>query len=408
MAPCPAVAEEPPAPQEIPPLAACLDPLLNFAQLWQWTPEEFEKHYTPKLNPQGTQEHPPQFEWLSAAKDRARFTRHMFTNVETRLTLFGGAVTVDEVIVEFVNGHAARTTMSIYNRGDSGDIDAGVFDHLFRTVGRCLGQVLQTPPRRQPGPPNAALPLVGWMWRAPAGIALLEHNEYHLAGKAAKPEFLRLKLAAPDQADWSMGRLATGVQRMELQQRVTKTSEGDVYISGIPMVDQGHKGYCVAATCQRLFEYLRIPCDQHEMAKLVHVDSQSGANIAVMQRSLAKIDSMFKVAFKALVNPESMQAGGRRRRISEKQFLSWIKEHTDKGVPLLWGLTLGEKPEYPPLPPDGQVTGGHMRLIIGYNAAKHQLLFTDSWGAGHELKRMEMMDAYNVTMGLYSLAPRGL
>jgi hypothetical protein len=101
-----------------------------------------------------------------------------------------------------------------------------------------------------------------------------------------------------------MGKMATGVQRMELQKRVTKTPEGDVYISGVPMVDQGQKGYCVAASCQRLFEYMRIPCDQHEMAKLVSVDAESGANIMTMQKSLAKIDSAFKVTFKPLVNPE--------------------------------------------------------------------------------------------------------
>jgi hypothetical protein len=76
-------------------------------------------------------------------------------------------------------------------------------------------------------------------------------------------------------------------------------------------------------------------------------------------------------------------------------------------VPLLWGLALGQKPEDPPLPMGGQVSGGHMRLVIGYNTAKNQLIFTDSWGAGHELKRMAMLDAYDVTMGLYSMAPSG-
>ena len=222
-----------------------------------------------------------------------------------------------------------------------------------------------------------------------------------------KPEFLRLKLAAPNQADWSMGKMATGVQRMELVQRIKKTPEGDVYISGVPMVDQGQKGYCVAASCQRLFEYMRIPCDQHEMAKLVNVDAESGASIATMQKSLAKIDGAFNVTFKPLNNPEQYYAANRKRRVSEKAFLAFIKEYVDKGVPLLWGLVLGEKPEIPPLPGDGQVSGGHMRMIIGYNLAKNQVLFTDSWGAGHELKRMAMLDAYDVTMGLYSMAPRG-
>lgn len=387
---------------------ASLDSLLSFTAMWQLTPGDFEKAYVVKEEKDADQKEPPQFEWVSSAKDRARFSRHMYSNVETKLTMFGGSINVEEAILEFVNGKAARATVSFYNRGDSGDIEVAEFDKLFKTIGQNLGQVMKVAPKRQIMSANAALPVTSWMWSSPSGIALLEYNEYNTPGKVTKPEFLRLKLAAPNQADWSMGKLAVGVQRMELLQRVKKTPEGDVYISGVPMVDQGQKGYCVAASCQRLFEYMRIPCDQHEMANLVSADADTGANIFTMQKSLAKIDGAFKVTFKPLVNPELYYTNNRKRRVSEKEFMSIVKEYTDKGVPLLWGLSLGQKPEEPPLPMGGQVSGGHMRLIIGYNTAKNQLIFTDSWGAGHELKRMAMLDAYDVTMGVYSMAPRGL
>jgi len=394
-------------PVELPNLSADLDALLNFNALWLWTPAEMEKAYVLKTDDKGEQPKPPQFEWMSASKDRARFSRHMFSNIETKLTMFGGSINVEEVILEFVNGKAARATISFYNRGDSGDITTAEFDRIFKLIGQNLGQVMKVSPKRQILSSNAALPVTGWNWTSPGGIALLEYNEYNTPGKVTKPEFLRLKLAAPNQADWSMGKMATGVQRMELLQRIKKTPEGDVYISGVPMVDQGQKGYCVAASCQRLFEYMRIPCDQHEMAKLVSIDAGSGADITTMQKSLAKIDGAFNVTFKPLINPEQYYTNGRKRRVSEKAFFSIVKEYTDKGVPLLWGLFLGEKPEDPPLPGGGQVSGGHMRMIIGYNLAKNQILFTDSWGAGHELKRMAMLDAYDVTLGLYSMAPRG-
>ena len=45
-----------------------------------------------------------------------------------------------------------------------------------------------------------------------------------------------------------MGKMVTGVQSMELVKRVTKKPEGEVYISGVPMVDQGPKGYCAVAS----------------------------------------------------------------------------------------------------------------------------------------------------------------
>lgn len=387
-------------------LSANLDGLLNFASLWNTSPDGFEQLYSPKAEKQEDQKKPPQFEWVNADKSRARFSRQMFSNVETKLTMFGGSIKVEEAILEFVNGKAARATISFYNRGDSGDIEVAEFDRIFKTIGQNLGQVTKVGPKKQLMSANAALPVTGWMWSAPTGVALLEYNEYNTPGKVTKPEFLRLKLAAPNQADWSMGKMATGVQRMELLKRVTKTPEGDVYITGVPMVDQGQKGYCVAASCQRLFEYMRIPCDQHEMAKLVSVDAESGANIMTMQKSLAKIDGAFKVTFKPLVNPELYYSGNGKRRVSDKEYLAIIKDNVDKGVPLLWGLVLGDKPEDPPL--SRQTRGGHMRMVIGYNLAKNQVLFTDSWGAGHELKRMALLDAYDVTMGLYSMAPRGL
>lgn len=387
-------------------VAANLDFLLSFQSLWSTGTDALEKMFVVKNEKVATAV-APQFEWVSASKDRARFSRHMFSNVETKLSMFAGSIKVEEAILEFVTGRAARATISFYNRGDSGDIEVKEFDRIFKVIGQNLSQVMKVAPKRQIMSSNAALPVTGWLWSSPSGIALLEYNEYNTPGKVTKPEFLRLKLAAPNQADWSMGKMATGVQRMELVQRIKKTPEGDVYISGVPMVDQGQKGYCVAASCQRLFEYMRIPCDQHEMAKLVDVDAESGASIATMQKSLAKIDGAFNVTFKPLINPEQYYAANRRRRVSEKAFISFIKEYVDKGVPLLWGLVLGEKPEIPPLPGDGQVSGGHMRMVIGYNLAKNQVLFTDSWGAGHELKRMAMLDAYDVTMGLYSMAPRG-
>ncbi|HYF36692.1 MAG TPA: hypothetical protein VD994_15460 [Prosthecobacter sp.] len=383
--------------------AVDLDWLLHTTELWQCDVKAFEQRYVAKTEDE--QKDPAQFEWLTAAKDRARFSRKMFANVETKLTMFAGSVKVEEATVEFVNGRVARATISFYNRGDSGEIGAKEFDGLYKKIGQGLGQVFKVNPKSQLLSSNAAVKTVGWVWTTPASVALLEYNEF---GGTAKPEFLRLKLAAPNQADWSMGRLAVGVQRMALTKNITRSKTGDVYIAGVPMVDQGAKGYCVAASCQRLFEYMQIPCDQHEMAQLLNVDAERGANALEMQKSLAKVDSQFRVTFKPLVNPELYYDNKGKRRVSLKEFAGIVKEHADKGVPLLWALQLGLFKEEPPLPGEGQVSGGHMRMIIGYNSTTNKILFTDSWGAGHELKSMDATDAYQATLGLYSMSPRGL
>ena len=42
---------------------------------------------------------------------------------------------------------------------------------------------------------------------------------------------------------------------------------------------------------------------------------------------------------------------------------------------------------------------------IGYNTSKGEILFSDSWGAGHEKKRMLAADASAATMSLYTIKP---
>jgi hypothetical protein len=46
-----------------------------------------------------------------------------------------------------------------------------------------------------------------------------------------------------------------------------------------------------------------------------------------------------------------------------------------------------------------------MRLIIGYNTKTQEILYTDSWGEGHELKHMKADDAWTITSTLTVIEP---
>ena len=46
-----------------------------------------------------------------------------------------------------------------------------------------------------------------------------------------------------------------------------------------------------------------------------------------------------------------------------------------------------------------------MRIIVGYNPTTKEILYSDSWGQGHEEKRMPVDDAWAITNGLSSLQP---
>ena len=49
-----------------------------------------------------------------------------------------------------------------------------------------------------------------------------------------------------------------------------------------------------------------------------------------------------------------------------------------------------------------------VRLIISDNDRTQEILYTDTWGVGHELKRLGLADAWTITIGLYCLQPRDL
>ena len=62
-------------------------------------------------------------------------------------------------------------------------------------------------------------------------------------------------------------RVVRPVSRDNLQKNVVRKDD-DVFIDGIPMVDQGQKGYCVNAAASRVFNYYGIPLTQHEVAQM--------------------------------------------------------------------------------------------------------------------------------------------
>ena len=379
-----------------------LDSLFATPAVWMLTPEKLEAFFADS----GFKE-PPYFKWLSSAKESARFARHPFTNVSVDLSLFDGKVPVDEAVIEFKNGKVSQINASLYNRGDSGKITKENFEERYKAAGVSLNQTLGVKPVERRPTATTAIKTSGWFWTAPTGLALLEYN----ADAMVKPnaaEFMRLKLSPPEGKNQllnvaAIGRDSTGLKRSELLKFVKKEKNGDIYVGSVPMVDQGDKGYCVVASAQRMFGYLHIACDQHEIAALAGTDAQRGTNSRMMEETLKKIDTKFKTRFKPLLLKYPGRASADKATRPD-HFLKMIQDHVDKGVPLLWGLELGLHPEVPELKIQG--TGGHMRLIIGYNVAQNELLFTDSWGAGHELKRMKLEHAIDSTFGVYLLEPR--
>ena len=392
------------------PKATALDPLLEIPDAFGMSQDGFEKHFGDGFNKSPLRK----YSWLTKGRDRAVFMRSPRAGTNIDLTLFEGEIPCEEVIVDFLDGKINGVNFSIYNRADGGEITPEEFDRRFKTCGEMMAELIGARPQSRKANSKQGLLTEGWLWNSKKGMAVLERNPEAVDNDF---EFLRLRVAPAGAkgaiANSMRSRNGASVKKSDLPDHVAE-KDGDVWIDHIPMVDQGPKGYCVVSSIQRLFEHYGIPCDQHQLAQVMGSDADTGTSSTTVMKSLGKIDYRFKTRFKVLginytdgkmygVRVRSNGKFDRASEFDEKDFKSAVIRHVDDGIPLLWSLRLGRYPEEPAISPQAQ--GGHMRLIIGYNEDEKKLIFTDSWGAGHEMKKMRLEHAYCATTGLYTVTP---
>ena len=269
------------------------------------------------------------------------------------------------------------------------------------------------------------------------------------SSKTRTAEYVRLVLTPKKALAKPSTRAESGPDaRTKAQSNVSKGPGGDVWIKGVPMVDQGEKGYCAVATTERVMRYYGIAVDEHELAHMAKSSAEGGTSVSAMIDVVKMVGSKHRLGYSEIVRMTksvddvvrevkaynkvakvekgeqiSVDAHTVNRRIDTtslreamdpeilrkmrvkdgryRKFLSEVKTQVDKGVPVFWGVTLGIYRESD-LP---QSAGGHLRLIIGYNAETKDILFTDSWGARHELKRMPEDWAFAITHSAFYLKP---
>ena len=396
-----------------------LDQLLAAPGIWSLTSERFED--TLKMPGTGLKQ-TPFYKWNTTAKDSVLLTRHVFSNTSTDLLLFDDTVNAEEALIEFRNGKAGKVTLTLLTRGNGGENASSQFEKVFKATGRALGEILKVKPIATVPAGRSLIKTQGYLWTTPHTLALMEFNEEAPKGKL---EFLRLKLMpASGRAELlnlaGIGDTVTTKSKASLTSNVKKdASTGDVYIAGVPMIDQGQKGYCVSASCARVFNYLGVKCDQDEIAELVKNDAQKGTRPSDMYSALRKIDQRYNMHVKVVKLPRRYGLEGMREneilRAQKGDFGKLVQDSVTQGAPLLWAVELPFTPVpvrvgFPGDSPSAQIQdpqsgGGHMRLIIGYNTKTNDIIFTDSWGAGHEIKRMAFSDADRMTQAVFTMQP---
>ena len=387
-------------------LKASLDPFITLPSVYSLTPDKMEELF----RYQGV-EQSPYYQWLNKEKSRAIFKRHPYENLSVDLTILNTTIPVYELVVDFQGGKFLGCSFSIFNRGDSRGkkLSLEEFNEHTQAIKEHLTKALAI--RGQKRKPNIRKGILtsGYIWSSSRGVATLEYNETAESGKV---DFISIRLAKRGAkgiySAASIERSLATVRKSELK-KLVKRIGSEVVIEGLPMVDQGTKGYCVVASVQRLFELYGIPCDMHQLAELAKSNPRGGTNALIANQQLSKIDYRFKTRFTCLAirdrNTLVELKDGKYvgSQVTSRTFEREIFRSLDKGIPLLWCLELGKFKEVPPL--HNQTLGGHMRVITGYDKSKNKLFFSDSWGIGHEKKYMDLDDAYNCTTGLYSLVP---
>jgi len=380
----------------------------------------------------------------------------------TRPGLTFAGLPVLETIARFEQITFREMTTSLYNCGDAGELDEAEFQKLIERVDTRLtmwagtkGVLFKTQERTT----TATLHRKSWI-KAPHRIDLVwsfSEKSRNQGIPVPRPEFARLLVTrfdpAHDPRNYVIATAAPSQPRYisaaELRARLKHETNGDVYITDVPMVDQGQKGYCAAAVAERVLRYFGRTLDQHEIAQLANTTAGNGTSPEKMIAALRRISNEthldvtvlhdfnarefeqlmtdYNRAAKKARKPEveSLNRQGnlaiiespvtayhdmdpvllkdvRTKRDSQMaEFKSTVAKSINNGVPLTWGCVVGVVKEQPAI----RGFGGHMRLIIGYNDRAQEILYTDTWGAGHELKRLALADAWTITLGLYCLQP---
>ncbi|NLZ64213.1 MAG: hypothetical protein GX902_10440 [Lentisphaerae bacterium] len=393
------------------------------------------------------------FRWTSAARDSARYPSGY---IQAPTDLNFARIPVREAICHFQDRELSRVYLSLYNRGDDGDIPLPEFEALVKRLTDKLTALTR----------NRGVQKKGNYGRDADSHLLLfvtEHLTYSLRWnitsegrkKDHRPEFVQLEIMPYNPATDPRSQAPTAVSKRSLQGKlslrdnVVRQNNGTVFIDNIPMVDQGQKGYCSAAVTERVLKYFgNDSVTQHTIAQITNTSALTGTSqdemLAAIRKADTKLGLKMSPKFELLesfadlekiirryntlarknklpkielasrggminlgallysMDSETYLASRNQERQEREKFWRELKRNIDQGLPLGWGVFVGLVPE----PGLLQSAGGHFRLLIGYNERNRTVFYSDTWGAGHEKKEMPLEQAWGITHSLFTYAPK--
>ncbi|MAH39902.1 MAG: hypothetical protein CML08_00655 [Puniceicoccaceae bacterium] len=272
-----------------------------------------------------------------------------------------------EIYIDYREPNNQKITINLWNKSDSSIRWNRAFPQLQETKARLsqvetlLGSKGYQQDRQSPRPSHA--------------ITALRNNEafYYLANdlmirlRWSRQEFISIDLLSyrqqrerQEQPNYGQNYSKHEFTR-RTQNSVTTHPDGHCYIDAIPMIDQGEKGYCAAATLARILQYYGYPISMHAIGELAQTTAEGGTYDDDLFNSIRRFCNSTPFKITRFKNPR------------RDALLSYI----ERGIPLYWLIP------------------GHARLINGVHP-EGGIIYSDSWGFGHEFKKMTWSEFKNL------------
>lgn len=377
--------------------------------------------------------------WNTADQTQIRFSKSISGENFTFCN-----IPVVEAVFDFTDKKVlSAIQVSIFNRGDCGTWSKQRFDSTVSALQISLGNLTKVRQGVKSKRKIDSSRIEQMLWR---------NTGYDLALRWCEGdnscEYITVIIAPKHQIKDVGQEMKTAVKGAGLINNVKKEVNGTRWIE-VPMVNQGDKGYCVSAVLERLMKYYNSAADQHVFAQLTESDSTLGTDIFRTLDALEASDSKLRIRVKVQykdkafmstqglidlvkdynrtaskrnfpklndkaiaknpslafvfsgIDKDTFIASREKRKPGCKRFQLLVQESIDRGIPLMWTILVLPK-ELPRQP----LASLHARIINGYNSKTSEIIYTDSWGYGHEKKSMPAAEAWAITTTILAITPR--
>jgi len=301
------------------------------------------------------------------------------------------------------NDKSSGVSMVFANKGDLStktreDIEEAI-ERDNEAIEKRLTNLMGEPDRVNMGRDAMRERVSRWDWR-----------DHSILLSEQEGEYLSLRVIPPALAD-NRGfneRITRAELRERLRRQVLRKPNGDVLIEGIPMVDQGPKGYCVG-----------IPADMYVLAMAGQSGIGGGTSIGKIVENVRSyvsyagrelsqermdlrikdvadfIDDGIPIMWTMMSSEPYNKLASQRTADREKQnnWTAW-KEHSEDESDEAGEQNLRDMKSY------------HMCMIVGYNEETEELAVSDSWGEHFELRWVALGQAREVSVGVFHVIER--